>query len=139
MVRIALKRQSAVLCLLVSLATAGCGGPGNVAQVTGRVTLDDEPLEGAYVVFNPVVEGGQSSSLTDASGNYRLQYTREDYGAEIGEHRVRITTADGGNPDSDPPKPRVRERLPAKYHSNSELKATVEAGKNSIDFDLTSK
>lgn len=117
---------------------SGCFGPDNVARVSGTVTLDGQPLSGAHVIFNPVTPGGQSSAVTDQAGNYTLQYTRELQGAEIGDHLVRITTASRGDPDADPPQPRVPERLPPKYHSKSELKATVTSGSNDIDFALES-
>jgi hypothetical protein len=118
---------------------AGCSGPDNVAEVSGTVTLDGQPLSGARVVFNPVAAGGESSAITDESGHYTLQYTREHRGAEIGEHVVRITTQSRGDPDADPPQPRVAEKLPAKYHSKTELKATVQKGKNKHDFALDSR
>lgn len=124
----------------IALCTAlsGCFGSEKVARVSGTLTLDDKPLSGAYIIFNPVAPGGQSSAISDESGNYTLQYTRELKGAELGEHTVRITTGTRGDPDSDPPLPRSPERLPPKYHSKSELKATVSAGTNDIDFDLKS-
>lgn len=129
-----------IVCNSILIATcllSGCG-PDNVAQVSGTVKMDGQPLSGAYIIFNPVAGGGQSGALSDESGTYTLQYTREHPGAEIGEHMVRITTGSKGNPDSDPPQPKVAEKLPAKYHSKSELKATVKGGSNDIDFDLES-
>lgn len=127
-----------VLLLVLCSFLSGCSGPDNVARVSGTVTLDDKPLSGARVIFNPLTPGGQSAAITDENGKYTLQYTREQQGAEIGEHLVRITTGSRGDPDSDPPKPRTPERLPPRYHAKSELKATVKAGSNDIDFDLTS-
>ncbi|MCA9190587.1 MAG: carboxypeptidase regulatory-like domain-containing protein [Planctomycetales bacterium] len=116
----------------------GCSGSGNVASVNGNVSLDGTPLPGAYVVFTPTVPGGQASAITDELGNYQLQYTREIRGAEIGEHTVRITTFEGGNPDADSPRPPTPEKLPSIYNSATELKASVKAGKNKVDFSLYS-
>ncbi len=130
--------RNAAIAFLVAGCLVGCGGPENIAQVSGTVTLDGQPLRGAYVIFNPVEPGSQSSGLTDDSGHFTLQYTREIRGAEIGDHMVRITTASRGDPDADPPKPKVEEKLPAKYHSKSELSATVKQGSNDLSFPLVS-
>ena len=124
------------IAVVLGIVLTGCFGSDNVARVSGTVTLDEKPLGGARVVFNPTAPGGESSAITDESGNYELQYTRESQGAEIGEHLVRITTATRGDPDADPLQPRSPERLPKKYHAKSELTAKVEAGSNDIDFDL---
>ena len=118
------------------LGLVGCSGADNVARVTGQVTLDGEALSGARVLFIPLSSGGESSAMTDQDGNYTVQYTREVQGAEIGEHRVRITTASRGDPDSTPPEPKRAELLPPKYHSKSELTAKVVSGSNTINFDL---
>jgi hypothetical protein len=59
------------------LATiAGCSGGSalDTAMVTGVVTLDGEPVEGATVMFRPVTEGqgAPATGTTDASGKYTL-------------------------------------------------------------------
>ncbi len=125
-----------LLCGLSLGGASGCFGPDNVASVSGTVKLNGQPLPSARVIFNPQVAGGESSAITDDAGKYVLQYTREVKGAEIGEHKVRITTASKGDPDANPPQPKRPELLPAKYHSKSELTATVQSGSNVIDFDL---
>jgi hypothetical protein len=121
----------------VILPMIGCG-PDNVGQVSGTVTLDGQPLEGAFVEFQPVAGNTPSRGITDAAGEYTLQYTRDIEGAELGEHTIRISTFNGGDPDAEPPKPRVPEKVPAEYNSRTTLKATVEKGSNEIDFDLKS-
>ena len=70
---------------------------------------------------------------------YKLQYTREQHGAEIGEHNVMISTESSGDPDADPPAPASPETVPAKYNSATTLTATVESGSNTINFDLDSE
>jgi hypothetical protein len=119
------------------LWVVGCG-PDNVGQVSGTVRLDGQPLEGAYVEFQPVAGNSPSRGVTDATGQYTLKYTREIEGAELGEHTVRITTYAGGDPDAEPPKPPVPEKVPRKYNAQSELKAKVEKGSNTADFELQS-
>ncbi len=129
--------SAATLSLLATasvLALSGCGGgqPADVGRVTGVVTLDGEPLAGAQVQFIPE-SGRPSSAETGSDGRYRLRYTMEADGALIGRHTVEIRTAvDDGDVVSE-------ERLPSRYHSPSELTAEVQAGTNTINFDLFSE
>ncbi|HWL10819.1 MAG TPA: hypothetical protein VNQ76_20595 [Planctomicrobium sp.] len=84
-------------------------------------------------MFQPE-SGRPSRGETDRSGRYQLNYTRESRGALPGLHTVNIRTRledDSGNIV-------VEEFLPARYHEKTELSASVDAGKNVIDFNLTS-
>jgi hypothetical protein len=112
----------------------GCGGGrSGVSEVTGTITLDGQPLDGAQVTW-PV--GGEhdrpSSGVTDASGKYRLMYTGTEAGAAVGNHKVEIITSFASDEVAAPP-----ERVPSKYNANSELTAEVNSGTNQLDFDLT--
>ena len=126
-------------CVGAGLFLMGCGGPGNVAEVSGQVTFDSQPLADATVQFQPIAGNSPSAAITDSSGHYTLRYTRETEGAEIGEHTVTISTYLSGNEDAEPPRPAVPEKLPQKYNAKTELKATVKAGSNTLDFPLESK
>ena len=64
-----------------------------------------------------------------------MEYTVRDKGALIGKHIVYIRTEMEATEDT----PATRERLPNKYHNNSELTADVKAGSNIVDFELFSK
>jgi hypothetical protein len=116
------------------LLVAGCGSSGNIGKVSGRVTLQGQPVANALVVFDPVVPGGASYGRTDESGNYVLTYTPQIKGAEIGEHTVRITSGWPANPDTGAKE--IPERIPAKYNTQTELKREVKKGSNTIDFDF---
>lgn len=119
------------------LMIVGCGGPSDVGGVSGTVTLNGQPLPDANVTFSPTKEGGSSSlSRTDSSGHYEMTYTGGYSGAQLGENKVTISTYDEGDPDSDPPRPAVPEKVPAKYNSKTELKADVKPGSNTIDWKL---
>lgn len=125
--------------LLLTLMALGCGQSpyGDMAEVTGVVTLDGSPYPNAQVRFVPQ-EGRPSIGMTDASGKYELVYTSEARGAAPGEYSIDITTVYDSSSDRDggvaPP-----EVLPAKYNSKTELKETVEPGENEINFELSSK
>ena len=113
-------------------------GAYGVGSVSGKVTLGGQPLADAIVTFTPKTSGAPSSAITDASGGYTLRYTRDYDGALVGEHTVTISTYAAANPDDEPPKPEVPEKVPAKYNTKSELLATVKSGSNTLDFPLES-
>lgn len=126
-------RRSAVV-LLTLFATAGCGDGLKLVHVSGTVTLDGSPLQGARVEFQP--QGSRPSwGVTDSQGHYSLRYTPEKLGAVPGEHAVSITTAVSTDDDSRPSK----ELLPARYNVKSSLKATVDSDHRTHDFALESK
>ena len=112
------------------LAWAGCGSSDrpDLGRVGGVVTLDGKPLAEAFVHFDPGTVRG-STGVTDANGKYELTYIRDTQGAAIGEHTVRITKRTETAPET----------LPPRYHAQTTLKATVEPGRNEINFELTSE
>lgn len=128
----------ALLC--VAAAMAGCDdGPDNMAEVSGKVTLDGQPLSGARVTFTPVGAGSSSSGVTDSDGHYELSLSRDIEGAVIGEHTVSVTTYAPANPDGDPPSPGAPEKVPTKFNRNSTLTKKVEDGSNEINLELDSQ
>jgi hypothetical protein len=133
--KVALALNGAILAVV--LALAGCGGSrGDLAPVKGTVKLDGQPLADALVEFVPHgTQGVVSLGRTDAGGNYTMMATRSAVGASRGENKVRITTFEildeGGKQKV------VRERVPTKYNSATELTVTVKPGGNKFDFDLS--
>ena len=121
---------SAVLALSLLIGLTGCGGSPAPAQVTGVVTLDGAPVRGATVTFVP--ESGERSSegMTNAAGEYMLRFTPAVDGAVVGEHRVEISRTEGES---------ERETLPARYNSQTELRETLQRGRQVINFELTSQ
>jgi len=117
---------------------AGCGGRSDLGQVTGRVTLDGKPVADAAVEFTPTMEGSIATGRTDSSGEYSLMFSRDVAGASLGENVVRISTFDVDYVEGKG-EVSIPERIPAKYNRNSELKVTVEPGRNRHDFDLVSE
>lgn len=128
------------LAVLLTMTFSGCWNRGpKIATVRGTVTLDSVPLAYAAVVFNPP-NGRPAGATTDEHGNFSLNFTEGRQGALLGTHRVIITTRrDPWKDKNGKPQPGSGEKLPAIYHSQSNLTFTVEAGKDNIaNFDLKS-
>lgn len=124
-------------CVMVPPIAVGCSAKEH-AHVTGVVTINGEPVEGAVVTFAPT-EGGRSAfAKTDADGSYELQYTPGEMGAKIGANKVTISTynaptLDDNNKVVDPGQP---ERFPPEYNQDSTVTKDVTPGDNEIDFDV---
>jgi hypothetical protein len=131
-----------VLCL-----AAGCGGR-NVVPVSGRVTLDDKPLAGVHVGFQPMATegnknpGGGSYAITDADGRYTLKLVEGgEPGAFVGKHRVEITVRGAEvdpNTDLRPKGGAAKVVIPPKFNRDTTLTFDVPAGgTDKADFPLT--
>jgi hypothetical protein len=119
----------------------GCGGNTGPAMGTvhGRVTLDGSPLGNAMVVFTPE-HGRPANSMTNENGEYSLVYSQSAKGAAVGQYTVQITTGrEEGYAEGVKVSDAVKEVVPDKYNSKSELKVEVKAGDNVHNFDLQSK
>lgn len=98
MVQLNWKALAAVVALM-GLGIGGCGGSDgpDTEPVTGIVTLDGQPVEGARVVFSPGSGGGQAASgVTDAEGKYELTTFSQGDGAVVGNYNVIVTKTEGG-------------------------------------------
>ena len=128
------------------LFAIGCG-EGRLAPVSGKVTLNGQPLVGATVGFEPLVERQgieaplSSTGKTNDKGEYTLETLKGQKGALVGLHKVAISLlqAQVGEGDARPPRSGwpVKDKVPARYNAKSELKIDVPAGgTDKADFDL---
>ena len=89
-----MKRKPTLPCVLVVsvllAALTGCAGDDRVAEVSGTVTLDGDPIDAANVTFMPTEGGRPAVAVTDADGNYALSTFGDKDGAVIGTHTVTI-------------------------------------------------
>jgi len=138
-------RQAFLGAVLMLLTVAGCGQTGDtpdVVPVTGTITLDGSPLEGAQVEFQPQSTGEAdkpavpSYGTTDETGKYTLKLgPGRVAGAMPGTHEVRIMKYPQQSDDGTS----GQQILPAKYNSASELTVEVSSDKQGgYDFDLES-
>jgi len=136
-------QAGAMLVVGFALLGVGCGKkvapPPPLGLVTGIVAIDGQPLPKASISFVPTgPQGHGAHGFTDEAGRYELTYDADHTGAVIGSHRVEIRTGGEGY-DKDGNFFESKERLPAKYHSQSRLTAEVVAGPNEINFELLSR
>jgi len=84
-------RRATLFTAIVSslFFASGCGGP-KLHPVSGTVTLDGNPVEGAAVTFMSDDGKNTYAGLTDASGKYTL-YAGEKPGASAGSYKVLVT------------------------------------------------
>jgi hypothetical protein len=125
-------RRALIVGLLVLVA--GCGGSGLKAKVSGKVTLDNQPLTKGSVTFSPKsAEGRIAYGEIDGSGNYTLKTNNEE-GAAPGDYDVTVR-ATGEPPASDIPPPLL---TPEKYANpqTSGWTFTVKPGANTFNLDM---
>lgn len=104
-------------------------------KITGRVTLDGQPLRAAAIEFAP--EKGESLfTTTDEEGNYALNGALQQPHATTA-YLVRVTTA-GEMLNAVGTSIVVPERVPACYNEQSELKLEITSGNNRHDLPLVS-
>lgn len=148
-----MKANYACLTLLalsvLVLNQLGCASSDQpeLGQVTGVITLDEKPLAGVAVVFQPE-NGRPARGMTNAEGKYELTYIRQTKGTKIGPNRVEIAPSEegegaeeveSGDKETQTAKSKSgKPVVPSRYNVKTELKADVKPGKNTFNFDLKS-
>lgn len=139
--------------LLFIVAFIGCGSSSiRVEYVEGIVTLDGEPVSEATMTFLPKTETPpmeMATGMTDANGAYKVSSVtgKAVAGAVAGEYKVAISKVLITAKEVEygairgPHDIQQTHLLPAIYadYQNTPLTATVNKGKNKIDFELKSK
>jgi hypothetical protein len=128
-----------VVILLVALA--GCSGSSLESTVTGQVSLDGSPIGPGTVVFAPTDGGKPANGSIESDGSYMLKTSRES-GLAAGKYRAAVSIREMPQNVKRGDRPPLGKLLiPEKYEqsSTSGLEYEVEAGRNTIDIDLTSK
>jgi hypothetical protein len=133
---------TAAVAVLGIMTASGCGKSGytelGLVDVSGSVTLDGKPLPNAKIAF----EGEDKRSAmgtTNASGQYTLMYDSQTRGTTPGAKIVRITTVEAGEGGGAAEgATAAKETVPARYNSQSELKADVSASNKTFNFELKS-
>jgi len=120
---------------------AGCGS-NKIAPVSGRITLNGNPLANASVTFAPIggkdkpEPGPSSAGTTDSDGRYSLKLIGQDgRGAVIGKHKVRIALNEELDTTND--QPVKLKQLPIHFNGQTKLDFDVPSGgTDTANFDL---
>jgi hypothetical protein len=94
--------------------TTGCGRPAyqlETAPVSGRVTLDGQPVTSGYVFVVPS-KGRMAKGSIQPDGTFALTTYETGDGAQVGSHSVIVTPVPRDEGFSGP---RERNPIPAKY------------------------
>lgn len=138
------RRQLALPLLAMTAGWYGCGvAAPELAEVTGTITLNGQPLQGAAVRFTPVSGAGwPAHGTTNAEGRYRLLSADGRPGAMPGQHMVAISVEELLAAEQAEQILRGRDfplpapQIPARYSSGEFLRADVQPGRNVRDFAL---
>jgi hypothetical protein len=113
---------------LTAIALTGCGP--SKSTVSGRVTLDGQPVAGAIVGFFPTRGDGQTSDArTDADGNYKATISPTDMSITVSLPRLVKDMPPARRP-AGMSGDEWAESLPARYSSRAktELRVTAKRG-----------
>jgi hypothetical protein len=127
-----------LVAAVLFLAAAGCSSGGK-EPVSGTVTLKGQNLDKGTITFLDAKGSPSSTDIKDGA----YSFSREK-GLAPGKYRVSIDSPDGKTPEADPnaePGPSgnftSKNRIPAKYNTESKLEAEVKAGeKNEFKFEI---
>ena len=140
--------------LLVVLFTIGCGGTnfGPIGAIKGKLTMNQKTVpEGTKVIFMNSEIGHTGFGITDAEGNYQIEWRREGRtfnGLPVGTYQVMIVPALSADVDEmsademldgGPVAVRAQIVIPRKYlrTTSSGLEYSIVDGDNVIDIDIT--
>jgi hypothetical protein len=127
---------AAGVLLLILLVSRGCHDEyPPLGVVTGRVTLDGEPVANAVVSFalqNAQPKDGiyvrPAMAQTDDDGWYTISYSPSRAGAPVGVNDVMVIPDDSTRP-----------KTPGRYAKPGQITVDVKAGSNRFDLALTRK
>jgi hypothetical protein len=129
-----------VYLILLATALAGCGDGHGGVPVSGKVTVQGEPLAEVLVTFEPLEEEGMGSTgTTDAEGRYTLQFVdNQQEGAVPGKHQVTFQDLlDKPAEDTDAgPAPPSKSRLPKSAQEATHEFVIPPEGTSAAEFDL---
>lgn len=136
-----MKPRAFYLILLPLLLASGCGesDPLNRQAVSGKITMDGEPLAEGTVEFTPV-NNGVPSGATVKDGVFTIPAEK---GLPPGDYVVRVSAANPSGVTAEMPGESnliSAELIPERYNTKSELSFHVdENGSNVLDLNLKVK
>ncbi len=122
--------------LAVFGAVGGCSADSfTTAAVTGKVTVDDKPMAGIMLEFEPERTGNEilptAYGMTDAEGRYEVSRVGDPGGkpgAVIGMNTVRLSATEGSG-----------SKIHPYYSDQGAFQREVVEGDNVLDFEIESR
>ena len=139
---------TACLCAACFVGLVGCGSGNKLGRlpISGKISLDDNPLPNGSITFAPKdPQGFSAGSVIASDGTYTILETK---GLPPGEYTVQIFSSyqegnEAGAPIHAGPeldKIVTIERIPKEYNSETTQVVTVtKENDNIFDFDISSK
>ena len=122
------------MLLMSAVACAGCGQQAKKGAVSGKVTLDGQPLATGLIRFMPSDGGTATADGQIKDGEFNVS-------VPPGEKRISISAQKvvGKKPSQMPGSPMVdvtEEIVPARFNAQTTLTHTVTLGLQQKDFEL---
>jgi hypothetical protein len=140
--------RSRWLVYLAVTCAAGCSGSKKFAPVSGKVTLNGDPLANATVSFQPIAKEGSieagpgSTGTTNDKGEFSLTVATGERGALVGKHRVIISSLNAKSGTEDRRGgPELFDKVPQRYapgEPNALVFEVPAGGTDKAEFPLTS-
>src|SRR5688572_13166163 len=124
----------------ICLSVAGCGRISNVVPVSGKVTVDGQPLANVAINFGPLTGGMDGAyaayGKTDADGRYTLKLVDNGQpGATIGKNRVTLNESFDA-PVSDGAAAKVQFKLPPTARDGTMQFDVPPSGTDAANFEF---
>lgn len=129
--------------LLLGLGLLGCGGEAPYKgdkrfAVQGTVTYNDEPIDNGMISFTGEDPKQHMTGAPILGGKYSIEANK---GPNAGKYQVQVrwskpTGKKRKDSDTGEMIDEVKEVIPSKFNSNSDLRAEVGAGSGTFDFEL---
>lgn len=119
-----------------AIALSGCGSDGR-QTLSGSVTLDNQPLAGGTIVFQPI-EGttGPTSGGAIQDGSFTINKSE---GLLPGKYAVSIESFRSTGRMKKEGNAQIPEMVPVRFRAENPLEATIVAGgDNEFDYTLVS-
>jgi hypothetical protein len=117
----------------------GCSSGPPAGKVRGKVTFKGQPVKEGTVTLLNTTEGGAYEASISTDGSYEIPGSVNvgEYVVEIKPLSVMMDTDPGKSPPA--PVEKKAPDIPVKYRQqgSTPLRASVKAGENTIDFDMT--
>lgn len=119
---------------LLVLPMVGCGGK-SLRGVSGKVTLNGEPVESGSIQFLPTGEGTPEGGDI-VNGEYSANVSLGEMKVKIFASRPHPTKTEPGPEPGGPEVPVLVDYIPKKYNEKTGLIVTIKGGGETHNFEL---